>query len=189
LALLTLLTLLTILTILTVAACPAEATVSTDCQAVDNCAIQDDWSTIGIEIHRASVGGTTIATGQAGLTIKTIRPRLTRQTVLAILTVKTIYRLIGVFRQFRPVGVVRRPMVRVVRVGYRGILWRVKWVQRIQGIFGVIRIVIDDNVVLTVLTSGDDVFDDQMRQSWTAAVKAGYCSAEGVQAVEPRAID
>jgi hypothetical protein len=80
-------------------------------------------------------------------------------------------------------------MVRVVRVGCREILWRVNWIQRIHGIFGIIRRIIDGNVVLTVLTSGDDVFDDQMRQSWTAAVKAGYCSTEGALAVEPRAID
>jgi hypothetical protein len=128
---------LTFLTILTVLTCPAITTVAADGLTVNNFAIQDDWITIGIEIHRASVADTTIATGRAGSTFKAVRTRLTGQTSFAILTGKTICHsichCIGIveIRLFRPVGVVRRPMVRVKRVGYRRIPCRVKWIQRI----------------------------------------------------------
>jgi hypothetical protein len=84
LAPLTGLTGLTSLTILTVLACPAITTVAADGLTVNNFAIQDDWTTIGIEIHRASVADTTIASGRAGTTGKAVRTRLTGKTIFAI---------------------------------------------------------------------------------------------------------
>jgi hypothetical protein len=79
-------------------------------------------------------------------------------------------------------------MVRVGRVRYRRWPQWIEWIQRIKRIRSIIRSRIDNSIVLTIPTLGYNVFDDQMRQSWTAAVKAGYCSAESGRAGGPHAI-
>jgi hypothetical protein len=123
LALLTLLALLSILCILTILTQTTEAAISTDSLAIDYRAVQNSRSTVGIEVHRTPIAATGIAAGIAGRTFEAVRPRLTGQTIFTSLTGKTICHYIWIIgiRLFRPVGVIRRPMVRITRIGYRGI--------------------------------------------------------------------
>jgi hypothetical protein len=51
-------------------------------------------------------------------------------------------------------------MVRVVRIGYWGIRWRIKWVQRIKCIIRISWCGKSYYVILAVPTSSDDLFDN-----------------------------
>ena len=165
-AFLTFLAILTILSILTILTLTTETTISTDRLAIDYRAVLNGRSTFVIEVHRTTIAATSIAAGITRQTIETGRTRLSGQTSFAGLTGKTICHcfchcigIVGI-RLFRPVGVVWRPMVRVTRVGYRGIRRRIKGIQWIQSVIRIGRWVKNKGTVLAVLTSCNAVFDN-----------------------------
>jgi TRAP-type C4-dicarboxylate transport system permease large subunit len=121
LAVLTGLAVLSVLSVLSVLTLATESTVSTDCVTIHYRTIQNDWTAVGVKVHRAAIACTTITAGQAGPTISTVGTRCTGQTIFAVLTVKTIYRCVGVFRQLRPIRILGIPHAGIVRIRHVGI--------------------------------------------------------------------